>query len=456
MSFRRDTVGKGAGRLKISHMKSIYTAACNPPIEACSQPSNTIFRSLNINGMPIRGEMVPLDKIATENAKSWYIQRLKGARPRWQTENKGRLGVLDLFSGCGGLSFGVKEAAESLGYQPVFECGIDQDPMALEVYRRNMKALSTSACDVSDLVGFDIWENDPKDPHSCTFVSDPEPIGLLEKLRGKVDMIVGGPPCQGHSNLNNHTRRADPRNLLYLTMPAIAVALDAKIAIVENVPEVIKDQHSVVDRAVALFKSRGYKVTDSGPVNAFDCGVAQTRRRHFLIATKGRQVDVASTLAGLERASMTVWDAIGDLSCMDGERNSFDSPSQLSGDNQMRVEWLHANDKMDLPNELRPDCHKDGHTYPSIYGRLHKDQPSLTVTGGFLSPGRGRYVHPTLPRALTPHEGARLQGFPDDFLFLDSMGRELTKKAYSKLIGNAVPPPLAFVLALSALISIQE
>lgn len=417
---------------------------------------NAVLRTLELGDLHIKGQINLTANNSRSAVKRWYIDRLMGARPKWHTPDRGELGVIDLFSGCGGLSLGVKEAAEALGYQPIFLCGADQDKTALEVYRRNLKAKSTTTKDIADLVDFDIWQTNPEDPSTCTFVSPPEPVDSIEHLKGKVDLIVGGPPCQGHSNLNNHTRREDPRNLLYLTMPAIAVALGAKAAIIENVAEVVNDKHSVVARATALFKSCGYKVTDTGPINATHCGVAQSRKRHFLIATKGNKADVQSLITSLSKAGMTVWDAIGDLAGLGDPERAFDRPAQLSDENQKRIDWLHENDELNLPNQLRPDCHKDGHTYPSIYGRLHKDEPSLTVTGGFLSPGRGRYIHPTLPRGLTPHEGARLQGFPDDFKFLDAMGNELTNKAYSKLIGNAVPPPLAFILALAALASLQE
>lgn len=84
------------------------------------------------------------------------------------------------------------------------------------------------------------------------------------------------------------------------------------------------------------------------------------------------------------------------------------------------------------------------------------DGISNTVTTGFASPGRGRYVHPTQQRGLTPHEAARLQGFPDSFAFLDASGRDLTNKAYGKLIGDAVPPPLGFVPAIAGLLSLPE
>ena len=91
---------------------------------------------------------------------------------------------------------------------------------------------------------------------------------------------------------------------------------------------------------------------------------------------------------------------------------------------------------------MRPDCHKNGHTYGSVYGRLRMDRPAGTITGGFMTMGRGRFVHPTQKRTLTPHEAARIQGFPDWYRFTDVTGRDLSRRLYEKLIGNAVPPAM--------------
>ena len=133
----------------------------------------------------------------------------------------------------------------------------------------------------------------------------------------------------------------------------------------------------------------------------------------------------------------------------------FDSPSRLSPENDQRVKYLIENDVWDLPDEERPVCHQDGnHTYGSIYGRIHADQPSQTITTGFLSPGRGRFTHPTRARGLTPHEGARLQGFPDDFRFSGRRGDVVPRQRLAHLIGDAVPPQLGYVTGLAALSSI--
>ena len=112
--------------------------------------------------------------------------------------------------------------------------------------------------------------------------------------------------------------------------------------------------------------------------------------------------------------------------------------SAASPENAQRMEWLIDNNRFDLPNEMRPDCHHDDHSYRSMYGRLDWDQPAQTITTGYGSMGQGRYMHPSRPRTLTPHEAARLQTFPDFFEFGDDQPR----KTWAHVIGNAVPPLL--------------
>jgi DNA (cytosine-5)-methyltransferase 1 len=94
----------------------------------------------------------------------------------------------------------------------------------------------------------------------------------------------------------------------------------------------------------------------------------------------------------------------------------MDRPTVLKPETQRRVDYLFDHDLFDLPNSERPPCHRDKmHTYNSVYGRLQWDRPAPTITGGFDTMGRGRFVHPRFRRPLTPREGARLQGFPDWF-----------------------------------------
>jgi len=141
-------------------------------------------------------------------------------------------------------------------------------------------------------------------------------------------------------------------------------------------------------------------------------------------------------------AGRTVSWAVGDIE--DSEAVAFDLPSTCSEENTRRIAWLFENDEYDLPNLHRPACHRNNsHTYRSVYGRLRWDQPAQTITTGFGSMGQGRYVHPSRRRTITPHEAARLQGLPDFFSFASTTKRS----AWSRLIGNAVPPFLTTRIA---------
>ena len=102
------------------------------------------------------------------------------------------------------------------------------------------------------------------------------------------------------------------------------------------------------------------------------------------------------------------------------------------------MQFLLDRNRYDLPNELRPRCQQDAHKYASMYGRLRWNLPAQTLTSGYGSIGQGRYMHPDQPRALTAHEAARIQGFPDYFDFSACS----TRSALATMIGNAVPPQL--------------
>ena len=132
-------------------------------------------------------------------------------------------------------------------------------------------------------------------------------------------------------------------------------------------------------------------------------------------------------------------------------RTAFDEPSRLSDDNLKRVQFLLDQERYDLPDDERPDCHRlKAHNYASVYGRMRPDGVAPTITTGFLSPGRGRFTHPHEARSLTPREGARLQGFPVDFDWMTQTAA-LYRCNYADMIGSAVPPQLAFAVGMAAL-----
>jgi DNA (cytosine-5)-methyltransferase 1 len=385
---------------------------------------------------PVKG--VPL-------AHQWWMHWLRGQVPTGPAV--GTIRTVDIFCGAGGLSLGASLAIQACGMRHVPLLAIDADSVALGVYARNFCPRVALAVNAASVVDYHVNGRS----NEAEFAYQPELIhSSLQALIGGVDLVLAGPPCQGHSNLNNYTRRSDPRNMLYVSVAATAIALQTGALVIENVPDVLSDSTNVVGAAQQLLESSGYQVS-SALLSATDLGGAQTRKRHFLVATRGAggHLRVGEALEALRQPPMTLQEAIGDL--VAGPRQSFmDDVPILSPENRARIEFLFDNDLYDLPNQERPDCHKDGHTYPSVYGRLSWSKPSPTITTGFGTPGRGRYIHPAQRRVLTAREAARLQGFPDTFEFTID-GRPPLKRALSKWIGDAVPSWLGYAAALSAL-----
>lgn len=339
--------------------------------------------------------------------------------------------VVDLFCGCGGLTLGVAEAARRRGYSMSVRLAVDLDPVAAAVYLANFPGARVEVSSVSDW--FPAYLGKPMTSRERA----------TRSAIGRVDILIAGPPCQGHSDLNNHTRRQDVRNALYARVARAAEVLDPGVVIIENVPAVCRDQGNVVGVTREALEAVGYAVED-GVISLLGLGVPQTRDRHFLIAHRGSsRGDALSQLPKDQGVGRTVRWAIADL-VHSRNGNAMDTPTRLSSENRDRIRWLFDEDSYDLPDSLRPPCHRDRpHTYRSMYGRLHWDRPAQTITTGFTSMGQGRYVHPSQPRTITPHEAARLQTFPDFYTFAPVPGR--TRLA--RLIGNAVPPVAGFRLA---------
>lgn len=415
-------------------------------LEECfAERDGQIFRTLSGAGVDVECSLPSLEGVS-DLRRAWWGSFLRGPRraPPLQADP---IRIVDLFSGCGGLSLGIAEAVKAVGCDPVFELAADVDEGALGVHRGNLGTRVVRHSSVASMIDFEVLGTGAY----AEFGYPPEIIDTaLDSLVGHIDLLCAGPPCQGHSNLNNHSRRADPRNLLYLTVPAIAVALGVKRVIVENVPDVRHDHHGVVDSAITLFEAAGYRVTEV-VWDAAEFGWPQRRKRFFLIATLAPSVDPESLRAALSAPAAGVAWAISDLEDKTSEDN-FDGPAALNVDNVARIDWLFERDEYNLGNEARPDCHKDGHTYPSVYGRLRPNEPSGTITTGFMTPGRGRYIHPTSRRVITAHEAARIQGFPDWWSFTSPQFPQPTRKMLSKWIGDAVPTILGYAAGLSALL----
>jgi DNA (cytosine-5)-methyltransferase 1 len=357
------------------------------------------------------------------------------------------LTAVDLFAGCGGMTIGLQEAARRAGYQVNVALALDSDAAAIEIYKANLPMAEARVADVTEVF-------------NGAFGA---PLTAAERRTrdevGEVDFLLGGPPCQGHSDLNNHTRRKDPKNALYSRMGRAAEVLLPQVVIIENVTTVQWDEGGVVDATSQALMAAGYTVA-ARVLDLRRLGVPQRRKRFVLVGSMRTGVDPSRILEQLANAmpdhpDRTVRWAIADLMAQ-RKTSTYDTASRISDKNAERIDVLFDEGLYDLPNEHRPECHRDGdHSYVSMYGRLRWTRPAQTITTGFGSMGQGRYVHPERRRTLTPHEAARLQTFPDWFHFGDKTRRGVL----ATVIGNAVPPLLTVELgrlAIPAVVAARE
>jgi DNA (cytosine-5)-methyltransferase 1 len=351
------------------------------------------------------------------------------SKPRY--EGPDTIRIVDLFSGCGGMTLGAMEACRAHGLGCEVALAMEIDERIRAVYEANFSPST------KDELG-NVRRRFEREVGGKLSAREKQ----TRKALGQVHLLLGGPPCQGHSSLNNHTRWTDPKNALYMRMVRAAEVLEPDMIVVENVPGVRRDEQRVLGRASRRLENLGYDVSDATvPVAAI--GVPQLRIRHVLVASQHGRLPIAAALNAyrVPRHRSLRWALIAL-----GKRNAeslLDSAARLSPENEKRARWLLRQDEYDLPNKLRPSCHRDAeHKYKSMYGRLRWAQPAQTITTGFGSPGQGRYLHPEQLRTLTPHEAARIQFIPDWFDFSSVTFRSVL----ANCIGNAVPPKLAFVV----------
>ena len=380
--------------------------------------------------LPSRVEMVPSDE--------GFLRR-KTAPP----EPTGEIvRIVDLFAGSGGMTLGAIEACRSLGRGAEVVLSMELDRRIRDVYDANF------ATTITDERG-DVRRRFHR---ALRAPLSPREAASAESI-GEVDVLIGGPPCQGHSNLNNATRRADPKNALYARMVRAAEVLRPRAVVIENVPGVIHDQRRVVARARRELRRLDYAVVD-GTVCVADIGIPQLRIRHVLLAVRQPGTVALPSVAEIvdmhrvQRARTLRWALTAMPSLDDG---LMDAVAKLSKKNRARARTLQRTGEFDLENKHRPPCHsapeKKKHKYKSMYGRLDWTKPAQTITTGFGSPGQGRYLHPDELRTITAREAARVQFFPDWFDFSAAKTREVV----ASCIGNAVPPKLAFVMVRAVL-----
>ena len=343
-----------------------------------------------------------------------------------------RLTAIDLFSGAGGFSLGLERA----GFSVVL--GVDSWSIATDSYSRNFTH-----------------------PAVCMDLARTTGRTLLKAggaRRGSVDLVVGGPPCQGFS-IQRIGSDHDARNSLVLEYARLLKEVFPRLFVLENVPGLIGTRGKpLFNGFVKMATAAGFGVAFH-VVDAVAYGVPQHRRRVLVLGW--RRKDTAPfrlpSVTQVDTEYTTVMDAIGDLpSAAPRDAGHADDPlhreTRLSELNLRRLRLIPPGGGMqDLPIDMRVRCHKKGadaigHRY--VYGRLAPDRPANTITARFDSFTRGRFAHPYEHRNITLREGARLQTFPDTFHFCGN------QEEIAAQIGNAVPPLLAQAIGKAAIQSL--
>jgi DNA (cytosine-5)-methyltransferase 1 len=353
-----------------------------------------------------------------------------------------RLTVIDLFSGAGGLSDGFRQS----GYRVLF--GSDIDPVFGETYRKSHLEAAFAAKPIQELLSKEIF--------SATGI-----------CKGQLDVLVGGPPCQGYS-INNHGRgEHDPRAGLFREYLRLVQELAPKWLVMENVTGLLSIAGGQLIKTISEEISKlGYNVAWQ-VLRAEDYGVPQERRRVVIIANRiGVPIHFPIIEYGLNlKPFTTIWDAIGDLPVMglSGELDYACAPSteyqsrmrkhswklcnhygpKLGATNLERIRHIPSGGSWrDIPHDLLPEgmkrAKRSDHT--KRYGRPKPSDLACTILTK-CDIHWGAYIHPIENRAFTVREAARLQSFSDDFVFYGSMTEQFVQ------IGNAVPPLMALSIA---------
>lgn len=363
---------------------------------------------------------------------------------------------IDLFCGAGGLSIGLEQE----GFRPVV--AVDKERSAILTYRFNRPWLMDRNIiheDIRDLVDQDIF------PH--------------------VPVIVGGPPCQGFSVANKHKKENDERNSLYKFYVHSVDQAKPDIFLMENVEGILQLYNTIQED----FNKIGYITCPPLILNAKDFGFPQSRKRAFILGIKTEYGTISNELYQLfqtelqhykdHRSLFTLWDAISDLPALEAKTmknatysesavwgytmagfHNSESPyvrlinhglpievpllnhrSKYNNDRDIQIyQLLRQGEKSDAEciQEINPYKSRS-HIFRDKFDKLRADEPCKAITAHMYY-DCNMYIHPYQARGLTPREAARVQGFPDDYLFLGSPNE------WYRQIGNAVSPLMARVL----------
>lgn len=351
-----------------------------------------------------------------------------------------QLVAADMYAGCGGLSLGLRSAGIRVAY------AVDWDKYACETHRANAPEVQIECKDIHLVTGAEIEQ----------------------AAGGHVDLLAGGPNCQGLSQLGLRSPD-DPRNFMLQEFARLVSELRPRMFLFENVPGLVhRHNFPVVQGIFGWFRELGYECA-ADVLLAADYGVPQLRHRFFMIGTCDPSIDLTlppPTHGPGRTPYVTVRDAIGDLPALaavqrENGKVSYRAPAsgefqrygrgrrrkvenhvapQTSAINLERIRHIpEGGNWKDIPAELLPPrLVKSRMTdHSTTYGRLRWNQPSFTITALLANVTAGAFTHPSEHRAITIREGARLQSFPDAFVFRGP------RNSQAKQIGNAVPPLLA-------------
>lgn len=345
-----------------------------------------------------------------------------------------RFRILDLFSGAGGFSYGM-EKNENFST----EVALDFNPRALQTLKFNI-------------------------PHAVTVVGDitdqkvKKQVVELSKERA-VNMVIGGPPCQGFSLKGKKMGLEDPRNFLFKEYLKLVAELQPEVFVIENVKALMSTSAGwFKDQIIERVEKLGYFV-DYGVLSAADFGVPQARQRAIFICARQKKISLPTPTC---KKPVTVRDAISDLAYLQSSEGEFDQEYAIDPSSAyqrlMRKGSTHlynhkasnhaaiAIEKLKM---IPPECGKEHlpadmrgrQQFSGTWGRLRWDSVSPTIDTRFDAASNGTNNHPFLHRAITPREAARIQSFDDKFVFVGP------KVCIRQQIGNAVPPLLAKAIA---------
>lgn len=318
--------------------------------------------------------------------------------------------AIDLFSGCGGLTLGLKRA----GFDVVGAVEIDE--LAAETYRLNHRKPF-------------LWQEDIRELSVNTVKRK---LGIR---KWDLDLLAGCPPCQGFSSmttLNGSSRVRDRRNALVFEFLRFVDELMPRAVIMENVLGLATD-HRMAKLKTGL-RRLGY-IVGVDVLNAKDYGIPQRRRRLILLAALDGPLAFARPLEGHK----TVRDAIAFL---DPPGDTGDALHDFLENRASRIQKLirripkNGGSRKELGTRSQLRCHQECDGFKDVYGRMSWDEVSPTITGGCVNPSKGRFLHPEQDRCVTLREAAFLQGFPPKYRFSLRRG----KFAAAEMIGNALPP----------------